>query len=332
MEQMYPKAFRRGNIFRIKTIFEAKKEIRVGFWGSEITKDEHVEPSQRYSSVFGRRVGAPLEAGVKCKVKEFGWARCSSVEALLEIETVMAWEPDIIFLEFSLTDGEEMLFQKSFEAVVRQLLEKGIAVVILTFSNCMGADASGHQKRVGAFYNLSVLDIGSLLGDDIREGNNTLEDLFWDDMHLTAKGHRKTAENLVLYIRMVLDTIKDNDYQIPEEYCFPCCYRKMERLALPEKQLIKEVLFEEEIEYSFLELSYRKRSAGVSATIEIWLDGELRYQMGTTSVTGKSGYFRSYLDGNGTVMRHHLRICIGDGKLEDVDLSKLQLCLGVGIQ
>lgn len=65
-------------------------------------------------------------------------------------------------------------------------------------------------------------------------------------MHLTAKGHRKTAENLVLYIRMVLDTIKDNDYQIPEEYCFPCCYRKMERLALPEKQLIKEVLFEEE--------------------------------------------------------------------------------------
>lgn len=348
----YPKAFRRGNIFRMRRALQ-KKEIRIAFLGGTnlyanidydsfyemvkkewmekddsytFTKDEkpsvemnyeHAIPNRIYEKMtetfarsFKEKIGVLLEQNPNFEILNLEYTGMSSLGGMFHLERLLDWNPDIVFLDFSMEDPGEKFHEESSEGLIRTLLENDIAVSLILSCSKNGLGYAGHQKYLSLHYNLPVLDLDLALQDDIQTGEYRESDVFNEDRTFTRKGHEILSSYFTRFIDMIVHVLPDEAYKIPENPCFlgSLKYFQQHKIAISPRTREGSILFDEKLTYNMFFLEYQMDPEPNNASLEIYIDKKLVRDLGVHSILSSQKKAELFIDGHPEPEKHHIQI------------------------
>lgn len=348
----YPKAFRRGNIFRMRRALQ-KKEIRIAFLGGTnlyanidydsfyemvkkewmekddsytFTKDEkpsvemnyeHAIPNRIYEKMtetfarsFKEKIGVLLEQNPNFEILNLEYTGMSSLGGMFHLERLLDWNPDIVFLDFSMEDPGEKFHEESSEGLIRTLLENDIAVSLILSCSKNGLGYAGHQKYLSLHYNLPVLDLDLALQDDIQTGEYRESDVFNQDRTFTRKGHEILSSYFTRFIDMIVHVLPDEAYKIPENPCFlgSLKYFQQHKIAISPRTREGSILFDEKLTYNMFFLEYQMDPEPNNASLEIYIDKKLVRDLGVHSILSSQKKAELFIDGHPEPEKHHIQI------------------------
>ena len=185
---------------------ERKEAVTVAVIGGSITEGT-VTAGKKDTAVGGRRAYADLF---------FGWWRqafpetefrfinagIGATDSYLGVHRVqrdvLDYRPDLVLVEFSVNDANDMKAKTSYENLVRRILEDEAhpAVILLFMGQTNGASAQVAHAAVGKHYGLPAVSYKNVIGRLMEEGTYTAADLSGDEVHPSALGHRIAYELL----------------------------------------------------------------------------------------------------------------------------------------
>lgn len=132
---------------------------------------------------------------------------------------VLAYDPDIVFVEFAVNDGNAQVYKDSYESLVRTLLtqDKEIAVVLLFTVIKSGHTCQPHMSQVGELYGLPMISLPNSLGVELAEGRMTWEDYSMDESHPNEFGHAMIRDFIAHYYEQVIPVIDENVGEVPAQ-------------------------------------------------------------------------------------------------------------------
>lgn len=129
---------------------------------------------------------------------------------------ICAYDPDIVFVEFAVNDGQDAVMKESYESLVRTFLnsDKQTAVVLLITVLKNGYSCQEHMSQVGAFYDLPVISVGNAINPEFEAGRMVWEDYSDDESHPNVYGHTVVRDFVANYYEKVIEQMSTGE--IPE--------------------------------------------------------------------------------------------------------------------
>lgn len=113
---------------------------------------------------------------------------------------VVEYKPDLVFLEFAVSDKSETedAVKKSIEGIVRQLLavSQPPEIVMIYAPNAEGATATKWHEEIADFYHLPKVDMQQLL----TANNMTFASISKDGIHPNDEGYKLFANHIIAYL------------------------------------------------------------------------------------------------------------------------------------
>jgi len=125
---------------------------------------------------------------------------------------VLASDPDIVFVEFAVNDGNANEFKYAYESLVRTLLtqDKDIAVVLLFTIVESGHTCQPHMTEIGKHYGLPMISLPDSMWVEIQEGRMTWDDYSGDQSHPHVEGSKLVRDLIINYYENVIPAVADN--------------------------------------------------------------------------------------------------------------------------
>lgn len=222
-----------GNNYRIKTAMEkvrSGEKVTIVYFGASITSGFAIEKQECFAvksyNYFLKKFGT----GNNIIYINTGIPGTSSLFGLLRMERdVLAYEPDIVFLEFAVNDGKNDISRMSFEGLVARILtsKKQPAVVLLFAVSESGYTCQGQMKQIGIHYELPMISVKEGILPEINSNSMLWKDYFSDQAHPNKHGHSLIAEMIKNYFETVYKEDKDTMYQLPEEAFYGLQFQNM---------------------------------------------------------------------------------------------------------
>ena len=204
-----------GNTYRLASKLsdaENGKSLTLAYLGGSITE------GKKYSTPFSSYVQKTFAKG-SFKEVNAGLSGTSSVVGLVRCDNeVLSQNPDIIFLEFSVNDHEDIMYKKSFESLVKKCLNQpnDPAVIILINRAKGGFNSQEQMAAIGKNFNVPVISMNDALTKAFSSGLLTADDYFTDEYHPHDKGGKLISDCLAYYFRQVMRTEnRSASYSIP---------------------------------------------------------------------------------------------------------------------
>lgn len=218
-----------GNHSRIKDIINRAIEgnmIKVGFIGGSITAGSlSSSPYTCYAYLVyswwkNRFPTANIEyinAGIGATTSQLGVARVS--------EDLLSYDPDVVFVEFSVNDNDEEKYMETFEGLIRRILiHQSEPAVIIINNVCYdnGMNSQEIHNHVGKYYDLPIVSIKDSIYNEIDKGRIRADIITPDNLHPNDLGHRLVADVIInmlekLYHCAIHNITKEEAYVIPKE-------------------------------------------------------------------------------------------------------------------
>jgi lysophospholipase L1-like esterase len=194
-------------------------QVNVAFMGGSITEAEYGKEEYKDSwahtveQYFRRKYNNKmnfLNAGVSGTGSDLGIFRLS--------RDVLAFKPDLIFIEFAINDLVEIDQNKGkilidLEGIVRRLIKENpeISIVFLfsaakDFRNC-----SELHRVIAQYYNIPCIDLQEDLKREIEAGKYDWQQRFHDDVHPNAAGHEVYAQYICRYLESETERFLGSD-------------------------------------------------------------------------------------------------------------------------
>lgn len=118
---------------------------------------------------------------------------------------VLSYDPDLVLVEFSVNDGDNAFYKKSYDNLVRNLLqsEGHPAVMLLYMAQTNGTSAQNSHLLVGFHYKVPMVSYGNAIKTMMESGHYTEKELSGDGVHPSALGHAAAGEILSSYLEKV---------------------------------------------------------------------------------------------------------------------------------
>ncbi len=204
-----------GNTYRLASKLsdaENGKSLTLAYLGGSITE------GKKYSTPFSSYVQKTFAKG-SFKEVNAGLSGTSSVVGLVRCDNeVLSQNPDIIFLEFSVNDHEDIMYKKSFESLVKKCLNQpnDPAVIILINRAKGGFNSQEQMAAIGKNFNVPVISMNDALTKAFSSGLLTADDYFTDEYHPHDKGGKLISDCLAYYFRQAMRTEnRSASYSIP---------------------------------------------------------------------------------------------------------------------
>lgn len=211
----------RGSWYAIQRVFEKARRgetVTIGFLGGSITQGSLAScPDNCYASRVYQwwKEQFPntqfINAGIGGTTSQFGVAR---VEADL-----LRYEPDMVFVEFSVNDDCNAFFMETYEGLVRKLLTSGTALLLIhnvRYDNMEGAE-DVHLK-IGKHYSLPCVSMKSTIYPLVASGALPNREITPDDLHPNDRGHALVASVIICCLEKILNaqTMDERPEPLPE--------------------------------------------------------------------------------------------------------------------
>lgn len=220
-EEMYERAtaFLEGDLTRLAKVMrkaQAGEEITVATIGGSITEGyssstfgncyatifyswwESCFPDTKVNYINAGIGGTPSYLGVH-RVKQ----------------DVLDHNPDVVIVEFSVNDGADNFYKKSYDNLVRKIMlsENEPAVMLVFTTQEDGTNAQDNDALIGFKYRLPMISYGNAVLPSIENGEFTWADISPDNVHPNDRGHAIIGELLYTYLNDVYSRLDE----IPEE-------------------------------------------------------------------------------------------------------------------
>ena len=216
--QFYNKAIcNMGNTYRLTKKLEAAesgKNLTLAYIGGSITEGKN------YSDPFTSYVRQTFAKG-NFKEVNAGHSGTSSVVGLVRAESeVVSANPDIVVIEFSVNDHEDIMYKKCFESLCRKFLElpNEPAVIALITRSKGGYSSQKQMEAVGKNLDIPVISMDNALTYAFNSGYLQPGDYFSDEYHPHKNGGKLVADCMAYYLRQAMRTENRSDsYTLPSK-------------------------------------------------------------------------------------------------------------------
>lgn len=235
----------RINLTRLKECMlraEDGAELTIGFLGGSITQGSlATKPENCYAyrvfswwkQEFRQAVFHYVNGGIGGTTSHFGVSRAET--------DVLMYQPDVVFVDFSVNDDANTFFQETYEGVIRKLLTwQSKPAVILLNNVCYdtGKNVQEYHNAVGDWYQLPHISIKDTLYQKMKSGSYTRKELTQDGLHPNDKGHELVAAQLIAFLERVKADMHESAetdilYQIPNPMTANA-YEQAKRLTIRE--------------------------------------------------------------------------------------------------
>ncbi|MCX7987174.1 MAG: SGNH/GDSL hydrolase family protein [Bacteroidales bacterium] len=139
---------------------------------------------------------------------------------------VLKYNPDLVFVEFSVNDAQGTWATTSMEGLIRQLLKaKGYpAVVMLMLKQANGTTAKASHQIIGNYYKVPMVSFADLIDSAVTNDGISLESIFVDGLHPNDAGMQYIATLTTDELEKVYTNVPDTsqllviDSTLPQPY------------------------------------------------------------------------------------------------------------------
>ncbi|MCR5817260.1 MAG: SGNH/GDSL hydrolase family protein [Ruminococcus sp.] len=212
----------KGNNARIKKLFEKAgrgEALTIGFLGGSITMGcNATTEDKRYvnrifahlKDMFPKSEMTLVNGGIGATTSQFGAARL--------FDDVLRFDPDIVFVEFSVNDdNNEKHFQETYECCLRKILTYKTEPACMVINNLFydtGFNAQEIHNEAAAYYGVPAVSVRDYDWPRLQSGELKRDDLTADGLHPNDKG----MEIIAMLVNDALDAINEEPADEPFEY------------------------------------------------------------------------------------------------------------------
>jgi lysophospholipase L1-like esterase len=208
-----------GNLSRLASVMRRARDgeaITVGVIGGSITQGSAAtSPNKSYANfVHQWWVEAFPEAEIS--YVNAGIGATNSYLAVHRVDKdLLASEPDVVVVEFSVNDSNTTFFRNTYDDLVRKILkaDNNPAVLLLFTTMEDGTSAQTQHLYVGFNYDLPRISYRQVVLKEMEEGRLAWKAISPDDIHPNNKGHAIIGEimwNFFNSVYLKMDAI-DNE-------------------------------------------------------------------------------------------------------------------------
>ena len=306
-DEMYERAtqFLEGDLTRLaKAMRKAGngEEITVGVIGGSITEKYS---ASKYEYCYASHVQSWWEKRFPDTKINFINAGIGGTTSYLGVhrvdEDLLYAKPDVVVVEFSVNDGNDNFFKKSYDNLVREIMfeEQEPAVMLLFTTTEAGYNAQENDSLIGFKYHLPMLSYANAVLPSIEAGEFTWDDISPDDVHPNDRGHAIIGEIMYRYLNDVyarLDEITEEVTPFKEKAVTKEIYLDAKLLDSDDIQPVSRGSFEQkeinwylpnnwytetgeeaivfEVEAANIGIAYQRSTDGKYGQYEVYIDGE----------------------------------------------------------
>ena len=224
-QAMYDKAMvSYGNTSMMQNVIkkaQSGEKVTVAYLGGSITEGISAGADGCYAKLTYDYFAQKFGTGDNVQYVNAGLSGTPSKLGILRLDRdVLAYEPDICFIEFAVNDGTEADYQNAYESIVRTLLQKNITPVLLFSVAENDHSAQDYMKQIGEFYHLPMISYCDALRYLFANNRMTWKDFSDDQSHPNTEGHKLVASMVDYYFDTVMDVAPEGDYVMPTDTVF----------------------------------------------------------------------------------------------------------------
>lgn len=333
-----------GDMTRMSDVFQKARngeDITVAYIGGSITEGYNAGTTEFYAKTctdllqgyFPDITVTGVNAGISGTPSLLGNLRLE--------RDVLSADPDIVFVEFAVNDGQEADYKNAYESLVRTLLtqEKDIAVVLLFTVLDSGYTCQEHMSKIGANYDLPMISVHDSVYEEIEAGRMTWQDYSNDQSHPNAYGHKCITDFVDNYYQKVLPVVAENVGEVSKELpdpVFSAKYMNMHYMDSATMDGVELDGFEQydthgsfhngwmyrgtdggsmkfTVDCSVLEMVFKANNSDKYGTADIYVDGEKVKSVVSNMSDGWNNPVTAYLIDNDSSAEHTVEIRMEGG-------------------
>lgn len=333
-----------GDMTRMSDVFQKAQngeDITVAYIGGSITEGYNAGTTEFYAKTctdllqgyFPDITVTGVNAGISGTPSLLGNLRLE--------RDVLSADPDIVFVEFAVNDGQEADYKNAYESLVRTLLtqEKDIAVVLLFTVLDSGYTCQEHMSKIGANYDPPMISVHDSVYEEIEAGRMTWQDYSNDQSHPNAYGHKCITDFVDNYYQKVLPVVAENVGEVSKELpdpVFSAKYMNMHYMDSATMDGVELDGFEQydthgsfhngwmyrgtdggsmkfTVDCSVLEMVFKANNSDKYGTADIYVDGEKVKSVVSNMSDGWNNPVTAYLIDNDSSAEHTVEIRMEGG-------------------
>lgn len=221
-----------GNTERLQNVLNkaaSGEDITVAYIGGSITYGYTVKSKECYAYLFTTWLEQNFD--IKVNYVNAGISGTPSVLGNLRVERdVLAYDPDLVIVEFAVNDGYEDEYRNSYESLLTKILSHDTdpAVMLLFCITEEGHSCQEWMSEIGQYYELPMVSVVDSMNAEVEAGNIEFSAYSKDGSHPTPEGHKWITDYLVYcadtVYRMDFET---EHYTLPEKAYYKNYYKDM---------------------------------------------------------------------------------------------------------
>lgn len=195
------------------------EEVTIAYIGGSITEGLTAGADDCYAKLTYNYFSEKFGTGDNVKYVNAGLSGTPSKLGVLRLNRdVIQYNPDIVFIEFAVNDGNDHEYQGAYESMVRRLLklDNDVAVVLVMARTENGHTAQDYMKAIGEFYKLPIISYADALTYMFDNGKMTWKDFSDDQSHPNKDGHKLVAEMIDHYFDTVSEQPEENAPEVSD--------------------------------------------------------------------------------------------------------------------
>lgn len=225
---------------------EAGEEITVGFIGGSITEGISAGDSLCYAKLTHEAL-CEMFPDTAVNYVNAGLSGTPSVLGVVRAERDLFGDkqPDIIFIEFAVNDGNEQQYKDCYESLVKKCLDKenqpAVALLFTVLKNRYSCQPQ--MAVVGEHYGLPMISVGNALNPMFDAGLMQWEAYSDDESHPNIWGHELVKDFLMNYFTKVKEEADGMDSApeispLPDTAVYNAAYSNMELLERDQMNVV----------------------------------------------------------------------------------------------
>lgn len=217
--EMYERAcaFPEGDLSRIAAAMrkaEDGEKVTIGVIGGSITQGSSASNQNNCYASLLKKWWEDTFPNAEIEFVNAGVGGTSSYLGVHRVGTdLLSYKPDFVVVEFSVNDGNNIFYKKSYDNLVRRILkeENAPAVLLLFMTMEDGTSAQDNDSLIGFQYGLPMISYRNAVLQEIEEGAFTWKDISPDNIHPNDRGHAIVGELLSVYLTDIYNRLDEID-------------------------------------------------------------------------------------------------------------------------
>ena len=203
-----------GNQVRLANVIkklQAGEEITVAYLGGSITQGSSAGDDKCYARLTTNWLEEQFPDATINYVRAGIGATGSYIGVHRADRDVLAYDPDLVFIDFSVNDTTERTAtnKESYESLLRKLWksESAPAIVTIAMTQQDGTSFQEYHGEIVKKYDIPMISYKNAILDVIDKGYIQWTDISDDNIHPNIPGHQVLTDLIANYLQSVIDNV-----------------------------------------------------------------------------------------------------------------------------